>query len=301
MDESILMKPITIVVASDDNYIILLAALINSIESNLKAGQTIDIWVIEDDVSGRNKRKLQNSINPAITNLRWQSMTDVIPSGVHLPLDRSSYPLNIYMRLFIPYFIPKEIEKVLYLDVDMIVQKDLSALYETELGEALVGAVLDPRIITFDNPWGGVLNYQELGLDAKTRYFNTGLLLIPTKKWREQQIPEKIIKCIDEHKKFANYPDQYGMNVILANQWMELNPLWNHFCTFDHPEPYLIHYVQRKPIYKSYNNSIAYQKIFYSYLYKTAWKNAKPRGEYVRYYEKIKNVGEKILKQLGFS
>jgi lipopolysaccharide biosynthesis glycosyltransferase len=203
------------------------------------------------------------------------------------------------MRLFIPYFIPKEVDKVLYLDVDMIVQKDLSTLYETDLGDALVGAVLDPRIVTFDNAWGGVLNYVQLGLDAKTRYFNTGLLLIPTKKWLEQDIPVKIINCIDANKKFANYPDQYGMNVVLAHKWLELDPLWNHFCTFDHPDPYLIHYVQRKPIFKSYNNILEYQKIFYQYLSHTAWKNEKPRGESGRHLNKLKNIGDKILKQIG--
>ena len=293
------MKPITIVVASDDNYLVLLAALINSIELNLKEGHSIDLWVIEDNVSNTNKKKLQNSINTAITQLHWQSMNEVIPKGIELPLDRSSYPLNIYMRLFIPYFIPKEVEKVLYLDVDMIVQKDISTLYETDLGDALVGAVLDPRIITFDNSWGGVLNYEALGLDAKTRYFNTGLLLIPTKKWLEENIPVRIIKCIDENKKFANYPDQYGMNVVLAHQWLELDPLWNHFCTIDHPDPYLIHFVQRKPIFKSYNNNIEYQKLFYEYLSHTAWKNEKPRGESGRYLKKLKNIIDKILKQIG--
>lgn len=293
------MKPITIVVASDNNYLVLLAALINSIETNLKSGNTIDLWIIEDNVSSSNKKKLQSSVNISITKLHWQSMTEVIPKGIELPLDRSSYPLNIYMRLFIPYFIPKEVDKVLYLDVDMIVQKDLSGLYETDLGDALVGAVLDPRIITFDNSWGGVLNYEQLGLDAKTRYFNTGLLLIPTKKWLEQDIPVKIIKCIDANKKFANYPDQYGMNVVLAHQWLELDPLWNHFCTFDHPDPYLIHYVQRKPIFKSYNNNLEFQKIFYEYLSHTAWKNEKPRGESGRHLNKLKNIGDKILKQIG--
>lgn len=293
------MKPITIVVASDNNYLVLLAALINSIETNLKSGNTIDLWIIEDNISASNKKKLQSSVNTNITKLNWQSMAEVIPTGIELPLDRSSYPLNIYMRLFIPYFIPKEVDKVLYLDVDMIVQKDISTLYETDLGDALVGAVLDPRIVTFDNAWGGILNYMQLGLDAKTRYFNTGLLLIPTKKWLEQDIPVKIINCINSNKKFANYPDQYGMNVVLANQWLELNPLWNHFCTIDHPDPYLIHYVQRKPIFKSYNNNIEYQKIFYEYLSHTAWGNEKPRGKYGRHLHKLKNIGDKILKQIG--
>lgn len=293
------MKPITIVVASDDNYLVLLAALINSIETNLKPGNSIDLWIIEDHIAASNKQKLQRSVNASITTLHWQSMYEVIPAGIELPLDRSSYPLNIYMRLFIPYFIPKQVDKVLYLDVDMIVQKDLSTLFEIDLGGALVGAVLDPRIITFDNSWGGVLNYAELGLDAKTRYFNTGLLLIPTKKWLEEDIPVKIIHCIDRNKKFANYPDQYGMNVVLANRWLEIDPLWNHFCTIEHPNPYLIHFVQRKPIFKSYNNSVAYQNIFYQYLSHTEWKNEKPRGESGRYLKKLANILDKLLKQLG--
>jgi len=118
-------------------------------------------------------------------------MEQVIPEGIHLPLDRSSYPLNIYMRLFIPYFIPSEVERVLYLDVDMIVQKDLSVLFDTDLEDKLVGAVLDPRIISFNNEWGGVKNFAALGLDGETKYFNTGLLLIPVKNGWKNRSPKK--------------------------------------------------------------------------------------------------------------
>jgi lipopolysaccharide biosynthesis glycosyltransferase len=147
------MKPLNIVVASDNHYIILLAALIKSIEENIRKGQLIQVYIIEDNVSISSQKKLQRSVNPEITNLVWKGMNEVIPKGMNLPLDRSSYPLNIYMRLFIPYFIPEAIEKVLYLDVDMIVQKDITELFEIDLGNAVVGAVLDPRIITFDNSW----------------------------------------------------------------------------------------------------------------------------------------------------
>ena len=272
------MKSLNIVVASDNHYIILLAALIKSIEANLSKGHTITVYIIEDNVSDENKVKLQKSINTNITSLIWKEMNSVIPEGMKLPLDRSSYPLNIYMRLFIPYFIPEEIERVLYLDVDMIVLKDIATLFENDLEKYVIAAVLDPRIITFDNSWGGVLNYNELGLAPDTRYFNTGLLIMNTKKWREQSVTEKIIECIDNNKKFANYPDQYGLNVVLANQWLELSPLWNHFSTLPANEtPYLIHFVERKPIYKAYNYSEEFKKIFYSYLKQTEWKNFKAR------------------------
>jgi lipopolysaccharide biosynthesis glycosyltransferase len=290
------IKPLNIVVASDNHYIILLAALIKSIEANIRPGQKINIYIIEDNVSAASKKKLQQSINQGITSLIWKSMNGVIPTGMKMPMDRSSYPLNIYMRLFIPYFIPQEVEKVLYLDVDMIVQKDITVLFENDLSNYVVGAVLDPRIITFDNSWGGILNYKELGFAGDTRYFNTGLILMNTRKWRDQNVTEKIIECIDHNKKHLNYPDQYGLNVVLANQWLELDPLWNHFCTIEHPNPFLIHFVQRKPIYKSYDNSPEFKKIFFSYLDQTKWKNLKPIGESKRYIKKVKNILNKFFK-----
>ncbi len=290
-------KPLTVVVACDNHYLILLAALIKSIEANISSGQPINVYVIEDKLTAANKQKLQRSVNKNITTLHWQKMEEVIPAGMQLPLDRSSYPLNIYMRLFIPYFIPKEIEKVLYLDVDMIVQADITTIFENDLGDNVVAAVLDPRIITFDNSWGGVLNYGELGLSGKTRYFNTGLLLMQTKNWREQDVTTKIITCIDNNKKFANYPDQYGLNVVLANKWLELNPLWNHFSTIDTVEkPFLIHFVERKPIYQSYNYNPDFKKTFYFYLDQTEWKNFKPIGESSRYIKKFKNIWSKVKK-----
>ena len=100
------MKPLTIVVACDNHYIILLAALIKSIEANLAVDKKIAIFIIADNVNNTNRQKLQQSINTATTTLVWKEMASVIPVGMKLPLDRSSYPLNIYMRLFIPYFIP---------------------------------------------------------------------------------------------------------------------------------------------------------------------------------------------------
>ena len=293
------MNKLHIVVASDNHYIILLAALIKSIEANIRLGQTIEIHVIEDKVSDGSKAKLKSSINPQITSLVWHPMESVIPKGMNLPLDKSSYPLNIYMRLFIPYFIPEEIEKVLYLDVDMIVQEDVTTLFEEELGNNVIAAVLDPRIITFDNSWGGIFNYEALGLSGKTRYFNTGLILMQTKRWREQDITVKIIDCINNNKKFVNYPDQYGLNVVLANQWLELSPLWNHFSTIDTNEkPNLIHFVERKPIYQSYNYNLEFKKTFYFFLNQTAWKNFKPIGESSRYIKKIKNILNKLKKML---
>lgn len=83
------MKPHTIVVATDNHYVVLLAALIKSIESNLKGSQKIDFYIIEDRVSQRNKAKLEKSVNPSISNLIWKDRSTIIPKDIQLPTDRS--------------------------------------------------------------------------------------------------------------------------------------------------------------------------------------------------------------------
>lgn len=287
---------VTLVVVSDDHYMILVAALISSVEAHLAPGKQLDLWIVEDEVTQENVDKMEASVNKNVTTIHWQKLVDVIPLGWSLPIDHSSYPLNIYMRLFIPYFMPKDIKTVLYLDADMIVQKDISLLLNENIDQFTIGAVLDPRLKTFDNHWGGIKNYKELGFKGDTPYFNTGLLLINAQKWRDDETTEKILAVINNNKKYANYPDQYGMNIVLHDQWLQLDKRWNNFVTEPFNDPYIIHYVERKPIYSTFKNGEKYKQLFYKYLDTTAWKGTKPVTESARYVKKIKNIIAKFRK-----
>ncbi|WP_242457687.1 glycosyltransferase family 8 protein [Pedobacter sp. BS3] len=285
---------IVIVTVCDDHYVVLLAALIRSIVINHTGNERIILYIVEDGLAPDNKQKIQGLTDPEKTQINWLSMTDALPPGIQLPLDHSSYPLNIYARLFIPYFLPAGLEKALYLDVDMLVLHDVSILWQLDISNFYLAAVPDPRIKTVDNAWGGIKNYRDFGLQPQTPYFNTGLLLINLSKWREDDIANRIIALIQANKASANYPDQYGLNVVLANRWLALDPLWNCFASEDMEDPYIIHFISRKPIYKTYNNNPRYYQLFYSYLEKTPWQNSKPLGEGRRYLKKITNIFHKI-------
>ena len=273
----------------------MLAALIRSIEINHAGNERIVLYIVEDGLTSGNKRKIQELVNPEKTQINWLSMADALPRGIQLPLDHSSYPLNIYARLFIPYFLPASLEKALYLDVDMLVLHDISILWQQDISNFYLAAVPDPRIKTVDNEWGGIKNYRDFGLQPKTPYFNTGLLLVNLTKWRKDNIASQIIAIIQANKTSANYPDQYGLNVVLANRWLALDSLWNCFASEDISDPYIIHFISRKPIYKTYDNNPRYYRLFYSYLNQTPWQNSKPLGEGKRYLKKITNVLHKIL------
>ncbi|RNI25604.1 glycosyltransferase family 8 protein [Rufibacter latericius] len=290
--------PISIVVVSDDHYVILLAALIKSIEVNHKTKEPLEFYVVEDNVKEKTKKKLEASVNPAITTLHWINMADAVPSGIELPLDKSSWPLNIYMRLFISYFLPKKVEKVIYLDVDMIVQKDISLLWNLDIKDKIIAAVTDSRIKTIDCRWGGVANYKELNLEGSAKYFNTGLLMVDIKKWKAANITSKVLECIKVNKDFANFPDQYGLNVLLADHWQELDGLWNYFAEGDHADPNIIHFMSTKPIYKSYNYNQSYQDLFFHYLSQTPWNGESQISSSRIYYAKARNKVRKIMKKI---
>lgn len=272
---------INIVVATDNHYAILLGALIKSIEENHKTGELIDLFIIDDGISQSSKQKLVKSCNPAVTTLHWFKTKDTIPSNVKIPVDKSAFPITTYLRLFAPYIIPKDAKRVIYLDVDMILETDISKLWNLNLEGNLFAAAPDLGK-TFGNEWGGVPNYKELGFPADTNYFNAGMMLIDPVKWREEDISNKVIKTINDNMAHLNYPDQYGLNVTLANRWLVLDQRWNCFSALDIKDPYLIHYLDIKPIFKSYRSNQEYKALFYKYLRLTPWKNHKPISDYKR-------------------
>jgi lipopolysaccharide biosynthesis glycosyltransferase len=285
-------QPIVIVVACDNHYMPLLAGLIKSIEVNHQTEEHILFFILDDGISKRNKANLIGSVSPEIFTIHWISKNKVIPEGMSIPYDNSSYPLIIHMRMFIPYFIPEKYEKVIYMDVDMIVNDDISKLWNTDLKEFTVAAVIDVRIRQFGNHHA-IDNYVSLGFAAETKYFNTGLLLMNTRTWREKDLTPQIFKCIEDNRKFANYPDQYGLNVVFANAWLELDTKWSWSAEEWNPDASLIHFIWRKPIYKTYMFDKRYQEMFFKYLKLTKWSGFVPITEFKRLVKKIMN---KLLK-----
>jgi lipopolysaccharide biosynthesis glycosyltransferase len=290
---------IIIVVATDNYYAILLAALLKSLEENHHTKEHLDIYIIDDGISTKNKKRLQEQVNTARTTLHWKKSKQVVPPNVKIPLDSSSFPLTSYMRLFGPHIVPPEAEKIIYLDVDMIVQTDISLLWNTSLQGHILGAVRDPAE-TVSCSWSGIPNYKELGMPADTSYFNAGMMLIDAPRWREEKIAFTVMQTLHDNLAHVNLVDQYGLNVVLANRWLEMDKRWNSFAATEVPDPYIIHFLDIKPIFRSYNSAEIYKTIFYKYLKLTAWKSHTPVSKYKRLarkaYNKIKKRAINLLK-----
>lgn len=286
---------ITIVIASDNHYAVLIAALIKSIEVHHKSDESISFIIIDDGISKKNKEKLQKSINPKITNLKWIESSTIIPPEIKIPTDNSTYPATVYYRLFAPYIVDTSCKKIIYMDVDMILYDDISTLYHINIGNDIVGAVQD-YMGTVNSPIGGIPNYKELGIPPETKYFNSGLLLINPKLWKENDTTNKVINCMNDNAKYVVFPDQYGLNVVLYNRWHEIDLIWNCSDYFEVPSnPSLVHFLNIKPIFKSCFSLPKHKNEFYRLLSLTAFKNFKPISDYNRLFKKGFTKIKKII------
>lgn len=269
-----MVTTINIVVATDNHYAVLLAALIKSVEINHKTEEPIKFIVIDDGVSLANKEKINHSAHSDLISIEWVKSKNAIPEGIKLPLDSTSFPLTAYLRIFAPYVVPGDAVKIIYLDVDVILMTDISDFLKIDLEGHLFGAIQDVQE-TVSCSWAGIPNYKELGIHPDTKYFNSGVLLIDAPRWRNENVAERVIKALHDNEKYVNYADQYGLNVVLYDQWLQIAPDWNNFAFQEIENPKIIHFLDVKPIFNTYASSERYKELFYEYLSQTPFSNFK--------------------------
>lgn len=290
-------ETITLITVCNNGFVVLLAAMLKSLEENHVSGENIDLYIVDDKISASNQAKLIASLNSNGLNLIWIKLEDAIPAHLNLPLDNTTFPANTYARICIPYFIDPAVKKAIYLDVDMIVLEDISKLWHTNLGNFNIAAVAD-RSEVVGSPWGGIKNYAALGLKPESRYLNSGLFILKPKEWRRLKIPEQAFDCAHKNISFISFADQYSLNVIFNEQWLELEKRWNSYAQLDEEEPKIIHFTGMKPIFKGYDANLNYKNLFFYYLNKTAWKGFKQQRNSLRFFQKLYNKTLKRVKSL---
>ena len=122
------------------------------------------------------------------------------------------YPKQIYYRLAAPLLLPRELERILYLDVDTVVINPLGELYETDFeGSYYVGCTHTRELLT-------KLNQTRLCSQKAVAYINTGVLLLNLPELRENVRLEQICAYTRERKMALILPDQDILSALYADK-----------------------------------------------------------------------------------
>lgn len=211
---------INIVFASDNNYAQHTAVAMASVLVNTKVPQKIQFYLIDDEIQPENKEKITKTVqnlggNIEFIKIKNSKLEDCYVSG---ELSRASY-----FRLDIANILDESIEKIIYLDCDLLVYDDIEKMWQLDMGGKPVAATCDLGIMASARVRKQKNKFIGLPFDAP--YFNAGVLMMDLKKWRDGNYAEAIIALATQNK-YPNH-DQDALNKFFMNNWQEIPLRWD--------------------------------------------------------------------------
>lgn len=172
----------------------------------------------------------------------------------------------VYARLMIDRLVGPGVERVLYLDCDMLVRADIAELYDTDLRERPIAAVRD-TIGAFIANGRDLRNNRDI-FDPADPYFNAGMVLIDTAKWRAADILGRMEAAHASGVMQRIYYDQDLLNLIFKNNWHQLPWRWNTIDArhaHEGLDPAILHYTgDTKPwgVLAGMRRSVAFARLY---------------------------------------
>lgn len=273
---------IHIACAADNKYVQHTSVMLTSLFLNNQENK-IHLHFFSANFSTENKRKIETLVLSYGQTFSFYPLDETLFKECYIS-DHVSFAT--YYRIVIPDLLVNQTNKVLYLDTDMVVCKNIKRLWETEMANYTIAAVNE---LNFDGP-------SRLGFDSGYKYFNAGVLLINTKLWAEAGLKETLFTYIKTYQNQLVFWDQDALNASLYKQRLPIEPQWNQLgSVFEvsnetllrvytqaeintmKQSPCIIHYSgSSKPW--DYLNIHPHKKEYFHYLEYTEWKGFRPKA-----------------------
>jgi lipopolysaccharide biosynthesis glycosyltransferase len=169
------------------------------------------------DVSRRSEEQLTEMVEREGGRISFLRIPDERVEG--LPTKGFTRKATWY-RIFLPELRP-DVDRVLYLDADLIALEPLDELWETDMGDSYVAAVTN----VFEHHYAH--RPAELGLAGPHVYFNAGVLLMNLDLMRRDDCSQRLLDYGVAHARELLWRDQDTLNVVLGHRRLELRPRWN--------------------------------------------------------------------------
>ena len=187
---------------TDANYMDFTRVAINSAKQTKCPGSKYNFYVMTLDVSASDEAALKALAGNGVT------VTVLPQKEIDLFYIRDTHVSKTsLLKYYIAEALP-QLDKVLYMDSDVLVLHDLNGLYRTDIEGKYLAAVKDPSWF-FENA-----HVLELNLEKRGYYFNAGVMLMNLKKIREDNLLAKLEDYTNNN--FRTYMDQDAFNVVVG-------------------------------------------------------------------------------------
>jgi len=210
---------IRLLVTLNKGYVPQLCILLTSIYLN-NPGEMIELYLLYNELPEECKARIIQYCS------RFGSKFFPIRTDDYLFHDApvsKRYPKEMYFRLLAPHLLPHHIQRVLYLDPDILVINPLRPLWEIDLQGRLFAAAAHTGKTELAN------NVNRIRLKTAHDYFNSGVLLMDLSAGRKEIVLDELFHYVAEHENILLLPDQDVLNALYGDRIFPVDDaLWNY-------------------------------------------------------------------------
>lgn len=201
-----------------------LAAVIASAAHHLSKDRQLRVHVLDCGLGESMRAKLRTMVADKLPRAQIEFVEVLADRMKDFPQPFLTHVSHAtYARLFLHELLPS-IDRVIYLDCDLLIRGDLTELYELDLAGCALAAVQDKVITSFSHELD-TLAADLPAIDPRSPYFNAGVLLLDLQRLRSIDATALYAKAFRQVK--AKQADQSILNMVCHGRWKKLPTRWN--------------------------------------------------------------------------
>lgn len=213
------MQTINIGFGVNDYYAKHLGTLVYSL-LKYTPDSNFNIYVLNDGINEDTLLELYK-LEKNYANLTFNFLKVTSDKLDGISLDNNRLPISSYYRFLLADLLPT-VDKIIYMDVDMLIRKSIKALWETDLEDYPIAAVKELDIYrVFAN------HFEDIGFNYEDNYFNSGLIIYNLKKFRTDNISRQLLDFAKANAQKYVLGDQDILNIFFKNNFKLLDPIYN--------------------------------------------------------------------------
>ena len=207
--------------ATEGAYVPHSAAMLHSVLSHTGPGRVTVHYMHDPALDPRKLDRLAQLVEGIGATINFLPVPDERLEG--LPTVGFTLKATWY-RIFLPDLLP-DVDRILYLDGDLLALESLEGLLRTDLTGYLAAAVTNVL------PHRYAEQISATGLDP-SRYFNAGVMLMNLKGMRAEDSSAALLGYGREHADTLVLRDQDALNAVLGPRCLTVHPRWNCMNAF---------------------------------------------------------------------
>lgn len=276
-----------IAACTDKRFIMPTGVMMFSVCKNNPDVDVIFHIIIDDDVTSKDKRELEETIREfrnttvCFYDANYAVLSSFPDSGIRYDITQACY-----YRLMLAEILPDRINKLLYFDGDIIVRGSLRPVWDIDLTGFAIAAAADCVETRIDL-------YNRLRYPSEKGYFNSGVLLINLEYWRNHKVTNEFNDFINNRTEDIIYHDQDVLNGVFWDRKLSFPIRYNFMGgylwksrSFDYGKyekefleacknPVVVHFTGEKPWSAYQRTPHPFSSTWFLYQNQTQWRGIK--------------------------